>query len=145
MGEEFYSILKLVSGEEIFALVCVDESEDEPILILHNPIKMKPLHPQSNQLSYIKVTPWMDMTDEDMYVLKMDKVITMIECRDQKLIKIYKQYIEEKDEDDMKVISTRSEKGKIKWPGDPKLGYISSVEKKRELLEKLFKSDSKES
>ena len=145
MGDEFYSILKLVSGEEIFALVCVDESEDEPILILHNPIKMKPLHPQSNQLSYIKVTPWMDMTDEDMYVLKMDKVITMIECRDQKLIKIYKQYIEEKDEDDMKVISTRSEKGKIKWPGDPKLGHISSVEKKRELLEKLFKSDSKES
>ena len=145
MGDEFYSILKLVSGEEIFALVCVDESEDEPILILHNPIKMKPLHPQSNQLSYIKVTPWMDMTDEDMYVLKMDKVITMIECRDQKLIKIYKQYIEEKDEDDMKVISTRSEKGKIKWPGDAKLGYISSVEKKRELLEKLFKSDSKES
>ena len=145
MGDEFYSLIKLVSGEEIFALVCVDESEDEPILILHNPIKMKPLHPQSNQLSYIKVTPWMDMTDEDMYVLKMDKVITMIECRDQKLIKIYKQYIEEKDEDDMKVISTRSEKGKIKWPGDPKLGYISSVEKKRELLEKLFKSDSKES
>ena len=145
MGDEFYSILKLVSGEEIFALVCVDESDDEPILILHNPIKMKPLHPQSNQLSYIKVTPWMDMTDEDMYVLKMDKVITMIECRDKKLIKIYKQYIEEKDEDDMKVISTRSEKGKIKWPGDPKLGYISSVEKKRELLEKLFKSDSKES
>ena len=145
MGDEFYSILKLVSGEEIFALVCVDESDDEPILILHNPIKMKPLHPQSNQLSYIKVTPWMDMTDEDMYVLKMNKVITMVECRDQKLIKIYKQYIEEKDEDDMKVISTRSEKGKIKWPGDPKLGYISSVEKKRELLEKLFKSDSKES
>ena len=145
MGDEFYSILKLVSGEEIFALVCVDESDDEPILILHNPIKMKPLHPQSNQLSYIKVTPWMDMTDEDMYVLKMNKVITMVECRDQKLIKIYKQYVEEKDEDDMKVINTRSEKGKIKWPGDPKLGYISSVEKKRELLEKLFKSDSKES
>tara|TARA_B100001057_G_scaffold439691_1_gene473067 strand:+ start:521 stop:958 length:438 start_codon:yes stop_codon:yes gene_type:complete len=145
MGDEFYSILKLVSGEEIFALVCVDESEDEPILILHNPIKMKPLHPQSNQLSYIKVTPWMDMTDEDMYVLKMDKVITMIECRDKKLIKIYKQYIEEKDEDDLKVTQSRSEKGKVKWPGDPKLGYISSVEKKRELLEKLFKSDSKES
>ena len=145
MGDEFYSILKLVSGEEIFALVCVDESEDEPILILHNPIKMKPLHPQSNQLSYIKVTPWMDMSDEDMFVLKMDKVITMTECKDQKLIKIYKQYIEEKDADDIQVIKQRSEKGKISWPGDPKLGYISSVQKKRESLEKLFKSDSKES
>ena len=145
MGDEFYSVIKLVSGEEIFALVCVDESNDEPILILHNPIKMKPLYPQSNQLSYIKVTPWMDMSDEDMFVLKMDKVITMTECKDQKLIKIYKQYIEEKDADDIQVIKQRSEKGKINWPGDPKLGYISSVEKKRESLEKLFKSDSKES
>ena len=144
MGDEFYSILKLVSGEEIFALVCVDESEDEPILILHNPIKMKPLHPQSNQLSYIKVTPWMDMSDEDMFVLKMDKVITMTECRDQKLIKIYKQYIEEKDSDDIEVIQSRSKKGKVKLSGDPRLGYISSVEKKRQSLEDLFKSDSKE-
>ena len=56
MGDEFYSILKLVSGEEIFAMVCVDESDEQPILILHNPIKMKPLN-QMSQLSYIKVTP----------------------------------------------------------------------------------------
>ena len=103
MGDEFYSILKLVSGEEIFAMVCVDESNDDPILILHNPIKMKPLN-QMSQLSYIKVTPWMEMTDEDMFVMKMDKVITMTECKDQKLIKIYKQYIEEKDSDDIEVI-----------------------------------------
>ena len=110
MGDEFYSVIKLVSGEEIFALVCVDESEDEPILILHNPIKMKPLHPQSNQLSYIKVTPWMETIDEDMFVLRMDKVITMIECKDKKLIKIYKQYLDEKDEDDVQVINSRSKK-----------------------------------
>ena len=144
MGDEFYSILKLVSGEEIFALVCVDESEDEPILILHNPIKMKPLHPQSNQLNYIKVTPWMNMTEEDMFVLRMDKVITMTECHDKNLISIYKQYIEEKDEDDLQVIKSRNKKGRISWPGDPKLGYISSVQKKRESLERIFKSDSKE-
>ena len=144
MGDEFYSVIKLVSGEEIFALVCVDESEDEPILILHNPIKMKPLHPQSNQLSYIKVTPWMETIDEDMFVLRMDKVITMIECKDKKLIKIYKQYLDEKDQDDVQVINSRSKKGKINWPGDPKLGYISSVEKKRASLEELYTSDSKE-
>ena len=138
MGDEFYSILKLVSGEEIFAMVCVDESDEQPILILHNPIKMKPLN-QMSQLSYIKVTPWMEMTDED-----MDKVITMTECKDQKLIKIYKQYIEEKDSDDIEVIQSRSKKGKVKLSGDPRLGYISSVEKKRQSLEELFKSDSKE-
>ena len=144
MGDEFYSILKLVSGEEIFAMVCVDESDDDPILILHNPIKMKPLN-QLSQLSYIKVTPWMEMTEEDMFVMKMDKVITMTECRDQKLIKIYKQYVEEKDSDEGEVIASRSKKGKVKLSGDPRLGYISSVEKKRQSLEDPFKSDSKES
>ena len=85
MGDEFYSLIKLVSGEEIFALVCVDESEDEPILILHNPIKMKQLN-QLNQLSYIKVTPWMEMTDDDMFAVKIDKIITMTETNDKKLI-----------------------------------------------------------
>ena len=143
MGDEFYSVLKLVSGEEIFALVCVDESEDEPILILHNPIKMKPLS-QSNHLNYIKVIPWMETIDDDMFVLRMDKVITMIECKDKKLIKIYKQYLEEKDADDLQIIKSRSKKGKVKWPGDPQLGYISSVQKKREALEELYNSDSKE-
>ena len=50
----------------------------------------------------------------------------------------------EKDSDDTEVIQSRSKKGKVKLSGDPRLGYISSVEKKRQSLEELFKSDSKE-
>ena len=140
MGDEFYSILKLVSGEEIFALVCVDETEDEPILILHSPIKMKTLN-STGQLNYIKVTPWMDMTDEDMFVMKMDKIITMIECKDQKLINIYKQYVEENEEEKNGSIFPKKDN---KVTLDPQLGYISSVEQKRESLEKLFKENTKD-
>ena len=33
---------------------------DEPILILHNPIKMKTLNQYMNHLNYIKVTPWIE-------------------------------------------------------------------------------------
>ena len=141
MGDEFYSILKLVSGEEIFALVCVDETDDEPILILHTPIKMKTLHNGGSQLNYIKVTPWMDMTDEDMFVMKMDKVITMTECKDKKLIGIYKQYVEENEEEKNGTIFPKAD-GKVKL--DQELGYVSSVEQKRESLEKLFKENTKE-
>ena len=142
MGDEFYSILKLVSGEEIFALVCVDETDDEPILILHTPIKMKTLNNMGEgQLNYIKVTPWMDMTDEDMFVMKMDKVITMTECKDNKLIGIYKQYVEENEEEKNGTVFPK-EDGKVDL--NPQLGYISSVEQKRESLEKLFKENTKE-
>ena len=141
MGDEFYSILKLVSGEEIFALVCVDETDDEPILILHTPIKMKTLNNMGSQLNYIKVTPWMDMTDEDMFIMKMDKVITMTECKDKKLIGIYKQYVEENEEEKNGTVFPRAD-GKVDL--NPQLGYISSVEQKRESLEKLFKENTKE-
>ena len=144
MGEEFYAILKLVSGEEIFSLIVVDnENDDDTVIVLQNPVLMWSVSNPNG--TFIKVKPWLELPDEDIFMIRLDKVITMTECKDQKLIKIYKQYIEEKDADDIQVIKQRSEKGKINWPGDPKLGYISSVEKKRESLEKLFKSDSKES
>ena len=133
MGDEFYSILKLVSGEEIFALVCVDESDDNPILILHNPIKMKPLHPQSNQLSYIKVTPWMDMSDEDMFVLKMDKIITMTEVKNEQMIQFYDRYLSD-DDFDFEI------DGRVNLSNH--MGLLSTVEDARKRLEEIFKIPS---
>ena len=44
MEEEFYSIIKLVSGEEIFALVSVDENDENPVLLLQNPVIMSTIH-----------------------------------------------------------------------------------------------------
>ena len=41
MGEEFIAVIKLVSGEEILASVCVDETGEEPIIIAHTPVTMK--------------------------------------------------------------------------------------------------------
>ena len=37
MGDEFYCILKLVSGEEILSLIMIDENNGDPIIILQNP------------------------------------------------------------------------------------------------------------
>ncbi len=136
MGDEFYSILKLVSGEEIFALVCVDETDDEPILILHTPIKMKTLHNGGSHLNYIKVTPWMDMTDETMFIIRLDKVITMIESKDQKLIDVYNNYNDDTDEENISIDG-------CVMP-TPKMGYLSSVKDARKDLEDLFKKDIKD-
>ena len=68
MGEEFYSIIKLVSGEEIFAKVCVDENEGEPILLVQKPIKMKMI--QTPEGAFIKVSSWMELTEEDVFVIR---------------------------------------------------------------------------
>ena len=81
------------------------------------------------------------MSDEDMFVLRMDKVITMTECKDKKLISIYKQYVEESEEGSLGVFKPTDNKVKL----NSHLGLLSSVEKKRESLEKLFKENTKDS
>ena len=135
MGDEFYAIIKLVSGEEIFSMVCTDISEEDTILLLHHPVIMNMI--QSPIGSFIKVTPWMEMTDDDMFAVKIDKIITMTETNDKKFIQVYKHYIDDIDsEKDSMTLDMYKSGGKVDISN--KMGYISSVEEARDSLEKIF-------
>ena len=86
MGEEFYAIIKLVSGEEVFSLIMVDDEQENPIIIMQNPVIIKMLH--SPQGSFIKVKPWMELSEEDFFMIRLDKVLTMTESTNEKLIEV---------------------------------------------------------
>ena len=134
MGEEFVAVIKLVSGEEILASVCVDETGEEPIIIAHTPVTMKMI----NNGMYVKIKPWMELADDDMFVFRTDKIITMSEVKDQKVIKIYERYVEEEnEEDDMNKLLPSG--GEVK--PDEKMGYVSTVEDARKSLENIFKNN----
>jgi hypothetical protein len=130
MGEEFYAIIKLISGEEILSLVMVDENDGDPIIVLQNPVTMKAFH--THHGTHIKVKPWMELSDDDFFMIKLDKVITMTETKDKKIINIYNDYITDDDS-----IDVYNPSGQVK--PSSKMGYISSVEDARKKLEKLFK------
>ena len=136
MGEEFYAVIKLVTGEEIFSLVCVDENDGDPILLLMNPVIMKMMRNHVGE--YVKVRPWMEVATDDFYVIKYDKIITMTEVKEGKMIDFYNKYLNEEDFD-------WEEDGRTKI--SDKMGYISSVEDARKTLEKLYNNieDTKES
>jgi hypothetical protein len=135
MGEEFYAIIKLVSGEEILSLVMVDENDGDPVLVLQNPVTMKTYNNQHGM--YLKVKPWMEMSDDDFFIVKLDKIITMTETKDERILDIYNNYIENDD-----TIDVYNPSGQIK--PSTKMGYVSSVEDARKNLERIFK-DIKES
>lgn len=137
MGEEFYCILKLVSGEEILSLIMVDENDGDPVIVLQNPVTMKAFQNQHGM--HLKVKPWIELSSDDFFMIKMDKIITMTETKDTNLINIYNSYITEQDDSSVEVYT----KGGSVKPSS-KMGYISSVEDARKKLEKLFK-DLKES
>jgi len=133
MGEEFYSIIKLVSGEEIFSLISIDESREDPIIVAQNPIIMKIIHNDSR--TFIKVRPWIELSDEDIFIIRLSSVITMSETNDERLIKIYNDYISESSNQ----YEFNSSDGKVGV--STQMGYISSVESARKRLEDLFKNN----
>ena len=68
MGEEFYAIIKLISGEEILSLICIDDNEGDPVIILQNPITMKIIN--NHRGMQIKVKPWIEMSTDDIFMYK---------------------------------------------------------------------------
>ena len=134
MGEEFVAVIKLVSGEEILASVCVDETGDEPIVIAHTPVTMKMI----NNGMYVKIKPWMELADDDMFIFHMDKIITMTEIKDQKVITIYQRYVEEENEENQ-LSQLLPSGGEVK--PDQKMGYVSTVEDARKSLENIFNNN----
>ena len=82
----------------------------------------------------------MDLADDDMFVVRTDKINTMSEVKDQKIIKIYQRYVEEENEDNQ-INQLLPDGGEVK--PDQKMGYISTVEDARKILEEVWKKPFK--
>ena len=137
MGDEFYSIIKLISGEEIFSLVSVDENDGDPLLLLQSPVIIKHIMINGNPL--VKIKPWVELSTDDIFVIRYDKIITMTETSDERIIEIYNNYLNN-DDDEYNPMS----QGKVKVSDTA--GYVSSVDDARQMLEDLYKlKDNKES
>ena len=126
--EDFFAVLKLVSGEEIFARVQPCEEEDKTILILDTPVIFETVMIRNMGMGAIKVMPWMNMVKDSLFVMNMDKVMTMSEIHDQDIIRIYNRYLKDKDRE--------SNECKI----NKDMGFLSSISDARVFLEKLYKS-----
>lgn len=134
MGEEFYAAIKLITGEEIFSLISVDENDGDPIIILQDPVIMKVF--ANNDGTYMKIKPWMEIPDDDLFLIKFDKVVTMTEIKNQSTIDFYHRYLE--DDSDIEIESN----GKVSI--SDKMGYLGSVEDSRKSLEDIFLKDLKD-
>ena len=130
MGEEFYAVLKLITGEEIFALVSVDENDGDSIIMLSNPVIMKMLSSPAGQ--YVKIKPWLELPDQDLFLIKYDKIVTMSEVTDKNMIKFYTKYLNE-DDVDFEI------DGKVTL--NDRMGLLTTVEDARKSLERVFKNN----
>ena len=142
MENEFYASLKLVSGEEVFSLVSVEENTDNPLILLQNPVTMKMVNTPDG--SIVKVRTWMNIPGEDPIVIQWDKVITVTEIKETAVIAIYNNYLEDERFDITQIGECRND---VKGQLTPKMGYISTVNDARKYLEEIYNitQDKKES
>ena len=135
MSSDFHATIKLITGEEIFALVSVDNTEDDPVIIMQNPVVMKVLSTGRGQM--MKIRPWLEVPGDDVYIIKYDRIITMSEVKDKMVISMYKTYCKE-GEFDFGDFMNEETSGKT-HEVTKQMGYISNVEDARKKLEDLFK------
>ena len=128
MEDDFYASIKLKTGEEIFARVLPCDEENKITLIVTNPIMITSVRGRGDSSGY-KIEPWMKTTTEDMFVIKMDDIITMSETSDIEMIMIHQSFVQRID--DMK-----NQRPNI----SRKMGYLANVNDAKELLEKIFKN-----
>lgn len=135
MEEDFYAVIKLVSGEEIFSVVCPSEEEGRTMLILNNPVVIEVVVMKQIGMQGYKIDPWLKFADDDTFLLDMEKVLTISEVRDAETIEMYQKFLRQQD------------KKNSKNPLTPEMGYLSSVSEARKRFEKLYRGqpDIKES
>ena len=128
MEEDFYAVIKLVSGEEIFSIVCPSEESGRTMLILNNPVTIEVIVMKQIGMQGYKIDPWLKFADDDTFLLNMDKVLTISEVRDEGTIEMYHKFLRQQENKDSKN------------PLTPEMGYLSSVSEARKMFEKLYKS-----
>ena len=133
MGSDFHATIKLITGEEIFALVSVDHTEENPVIIMQSPVIMKVL--STGRGSMMKIRPWLEVPGDDIYIIKYDRILTMSEVKDKMIISMYSTYCDEGDFDFGEFINEESSNHEV----TKQMGYISNVEDARKKLEDLFK------
>jgi len=147
LEREFYCSLKLVSGEEIVSLIMVDDTDAvDPIIILQEPIVIH--YTSSGAYSQIKLEPWLKTTEDDIFFIRLSKVITMSEIDDIDLINLYRDFNDQKnelkEEKENEEEEDFSEKSSAEKNITKNMGFLGSISDTKKTLEDLFKIDIKD-
>ena len=129
--DEFYASLKLITGEEILGLVMVDSSGIPENIIVSNPLVCQEIRSSGTNIPMgYKFEPWMKLTDEEVFIIDLNRVITISEISDKEVLKTYDTIV--------KSGFTRNSPEITR-----EMGYINSVERARKSFETLYNSEPK--
>ena len=130
MEEEFYATVKLLSGEELVSKICYLPDEDK--LILDRPLIVENSKQKKGnvEVTGFALKEWISATFDNMFVIKKDHVLTIIEVEGD-IVEFYEKTL------------TKLETGKSLAGRGNKLprtsGYLGSIREMKKSLEDIYK------
>ena len=124
MEDDFYATLKLKCGDEVFAKVCASDEGDRTLLLVSNPIVVEEVKARGH-LTGFKFEPWLKTSNEDLFIINLDDVLTLSESENMEMIMFYQDYIKKMNKSNLTKLNK-------------KMGYVSTVNDAKELLENLY-------
>ena len=97
-------------------------------MIVSNPIVISEYKSRGGESGY-KIEPWLKTTTEDMFIIKLDDVLTLSESYDIEMISMYQSYLRQS-------YKRKNNESNI----NRQMGYLSSVNDAKDILEKLYES-----
>jgi hypothetical protein len=97
MEEEFYSVVKLKNGEELFSHVCPTVEDNVDLLLLYYPITITRVRTKEG-LAY-SVEPWIKIGNESIFPIRKEDILTMSEIEDEHLIELHNRYVSTREDD----------------------------------------------
>ena len=138
MEEEFYATMKLTSGEELVAKVCYDANDD--VIIIFNPrvVEKIELVKRNMVVEGIVFDDWINASDEDMFILPRNQIITMVEL-DDNIVKYYEEHLNDKG----KYRKSRQPQPQYKsntrrQNPETTSGYLGSIKEAKKNLEDIY-------
>ena len=71
MNDDFYASIKLVSGEELFAIT----SSENDTLIVQDPVCIETIHGPRG--SFVRIEPWMHVPNDQFYFIDKTQIILL--------------------------------------------------------------------
>lgn len=138
--EENLCFIKLVSGEELIAMTSKIEEDDLTLVILNHPLEISVVQQKGSDIPKgIKFDHWLKFSDEFVFTLNFDKIITISKVKNTNLKYLYKKFVSKFGCKDLihgePEVSNERKVNK-------NIGMIGTVEETRKKLENIFKSKS---
>jgi hypothetical protein len=121
----------------------VDDTDAlDPLIILQEPIVIQ--YSTQGAFSQIKLEPWLKTTEEDIFFIRLSKVITMTEINDIDLINLYTDFNDQKNELKEEYQEDLVDKSDVEKNISKKMGFLGTISDTKKSLEDLFKKDIKD-